>query len=69
MLAVSKKRKKGNDILYAKPKHNSDRHLAIIQVTVKKLHNIRLFEMQLDLIEHSLWEKQVMKRRHFTRYK
>ncbi|KAG1258672.1 hypothetical protein G6F68_008625 [Rhizopus microsporus] len=25
---------------------------------VKKLHNIRLFELQLDLIEHSLWEKQ-----------
>ncbi|ORE09468.1 hypothetical protein BCV72DRAFT_61120 [Rhizopus microsporus var. microsporus] len=26
---------------------------------VKKLHNIRLFELQLDLIEHSLWEKQI----------
>ncbi|CAO3671151.1 unnamed protein product [Rhizopus microsporus] len=51
------------------PKHNSDHHLAIIQEMVKKLHNIRLFELQLDLIEHSLWEKQVMKRRHFTRYK
>ncbi|RCH89217.1 hypothetical protein CU097_011105 [Rhizopus azygosporus] len=56
VLAVSKK--KGYDILYAKPKHNSDRHLAIIQEMVKKLHNIRLFELQLDLIEHSLWEKQ-----------
>ncbi|CAO3671155.1 unnamed protein product [Rhizopus microsporus] len=40
------------------PKHNSDHHLAIIQEMVKKLHNIRLFELQLDLIEHSLWEKQ-----------